>query len=844
MTKPEFPNLDSSSPDPQDFDIEPSVGAESPLFDFDSESDSSSPKTSPPSYPELFPMSGMTVGPRDASSPPLETKGSPVEKDFMDNEFSDGSDTIEDLHSNLSFEDNEIQAKIESNQTFINSNATDSQSNSATPPKQINSSEAPISSDIQSRSNPEILETISTTEPSIPGIFSGMTPVSDKMSDPNERGNLSPAPSVSPKTKKNKSKPFQNNRLVETSQRWGKQVSASPTAQRIAAFTGWPWVIALGISGATAMTAFTSLSGLPPIPNCKIPSSSWEDSGKLYCADQAARSKKPEALVSALEMVGDWDKNDPLYDQVNKLSNDWSRSVMDVAQRELDEGKLNQAIELIEKVPKSSSYYDESRATIKDWQTNWKDGEKILEKARDAIQEQNWAIASEEMRQLVQLGGEHWQKRADKLISEMTIEQDAFRQLNVADDRAGADTVPDIQSAILLATQIDSTRLARKKLMTYVDRWSDQLIDLADYHFEVGDYKTAMEAAQAVPPGSKAEPQAIAYLQTSRAQTASQDASPFGYIQALAYTAQVPKDAPVLEISKDDITQWEANVQSWSQLEFAKLFSRVDQEAGYKIAIDHATLVKPDNPNRVQAQSLIAQWDKQLNSVEDRKTIARAAQLAKNPDVASVQAAIAEARRIKVESPLRIRAQTLIAEWEGSIQSRIDQPILDQAIAQANQGNITAAIQTAEQITSDRALYGDAQDKINEWVAQIEIAEDEPILKEAETLANQGQLDAAIAKASEIGNGRALYYEAQDLIGGWIANRNQIEAANRPPQQEPEPDYESEPEPSYEPEDNYDEAPPEDPEPAQADDPYIPPEEDLIDSASGAGESGSPDDEL
>ena len=811
MTKPEFPNSDASS-NPQSSRSQSEDGAaqekaQYPTFEWTSTPHKSGELPDKKgSNLELFPMPEMTVSSDDAPQkvPPEAPfpKRTKLQQPFPWENSAPSADATADAQNA-----SESNAEPVGDRTpDLSSPAVSSETSAAIPPSEVHDTG-------QS-------EVVASTHS-----------LNQDSSEQSERDNAILEEKDTAAAKQET--PKADHPVLMSIKRWGAAVTSNPVVQRITGFTGWPWAIALGVSGTTTVTAFAWLAGLPPVPNCKIPSSAWSASGRLYCADQAARKKEPQALASALEMVGDWDKDDPMYEQVNKLSDDWSRSILDVAQRELDEGKLNDAIKLAEKVPKSSSYYDESRATIKSWQSNWKEGEKILAKARDAIQEQDWAVATDQLRQLVQLGGEHWQRRADKLISEMTIEQDAFRQLNVANDRAGYGTVSDIESAILLATKIDAKRLARKKLVSYVDRWSEKLVDLADYYYEIGDYETAIEAAKAVPPGSKVRKDAIAYLQASLAQAASEKDNAFGYMRAVAHVSQVPEEAEVLDIAQEDIEDWESQVQSWAQMEFAKLFTRFDQQAGYEIAIDHAALIDVENPNRIKAQSLIAQWDKQLNSVSDRQTIARAAQLAKKTNLASLQAAIAEARRVEIESPLRIRAQTLIAEWEGSIEKREDQPILDKANALAKQGDLYAAIEKAEEIESNRALYDDAQDAIDGWTSKIQVAEDDPILDAAAALANQGRYSEAIAKASEVGYGRALYYEAQDLIGRWIAERNRIEAARRPP--EPEPYQEEQ---YFEPEDQYFE--PQSAPPDRVEEPYYPPQDDYVDSASGAGLSGGP----
>ncbi|HEY9596192.1 MAG TPA: hypothetical protein V6D33_00800, partial [Cyanophyceae cyanobacterium] len=77
------------------------------------------------------------------------------------------------------------------------------------------------------------------------------------------------------------------------------------------------------------------------------------------------------------------------------------------------------------------------------------------------------------------------------------------------------------------------------------------------------------------------------------------------------------------------------------------------------------------------------------------------------------------------------------------------------------------AISTAQQIRPDRALYTEAQKAIRGWVAQIQMAQDRPILEAAAALAAQGRFDAAIATASQITSERALYPQAQAAIANW-----------------------------------------------------------------------------
>jgi len=196
-----------------------------------------------------------------------------------------------------------------------------------------------------------------------------------------------------------------------------------------------------------------------------------------------------------------------------------------------------------------------------------------------------------------------------------------------------------------------------------------------------------------------------------------------------------------------------------------------------KLAIDQAKLVAPGRPQRLQAQTWVAHWQKEIQRVEDRPYLTQAQQIAKVGTVSSLRQAIAAASQIARGRALRIEAQTAIATWQRQIQVVEDQPTLDEARTFATQGNLNKAIEVAGKIRSGRALYEEAQGAISDWVAQIQIAEDRPILNDAYALASQGNLSQAINVASQIGYGRALSGEAQGAIANWSAERDAIIAA-------------------------------------------------------------------
>jgi hypothetical protein len=560
---------------------------------------------------------------------------------------------------------------------------------------------------------------------------------------------------------------------------------------------GWPWFAAIIVSWLAGVTALEWLSGLPPSANCKQLVTTLSETERLECADRLVRKGNPKDIQAALAMAAKWDKGHPLYPRVTILSNEWSREVLNLARRELDRGNLKEAIGLAKQVPENSSMQKESQRLIQQWEENWEAGKESLENARTAIKKQDWAQATLQVRALVQLDDSYWQDQADKILGDMAIEKTAFQDLYKAQDIADYGGADNLAKAIQLASKIDPKRLAKEEVHENIEKWSQTLLDLSEDYQLNGQFDEAIASAQKIPPNTKAAQEANTIMQLSQAEAVAKEGDFYGYLHAWALAEQVDADSALLEKNRERVEGWEEQIQNTGQLHLAKFFANIDTVYTYQLAIDHAALIDAEHPGRVDAQTLIAQWDQQIDTFQDRQILARARQFASQNTTAGYQAAIVEASKVEMGNPLRIDAQTLVAEWNGAIERVEDQPVLDQARVLAKAGKLHEAIEMAEGIESDRSLYRQAQDDIYKWVAEIQSVEDQPILNEAKALAQEGRLSEAIATASRIGYGRALYNEAQDRITSWSAERDAIYATRR---SEEQPNAASSEEPSYAPE--------------------------------------------
>jgi hypothetical protein len=187
------------------------------------------------------------------------------------------------------------------------------------------------------------------------------------------------------------------------------------------------------------------------------------------------------------------------------------------------------------------------------------------------------------------------------------------------------------------------------------------------------------------------------------------------------------------------------------------------------LALEQAQQIGIKHPGRIESQTLIASWRKAVQQIEDRSTLATARQLAQRGKVESLEAAISKASKIAVGQPLHPDAQTEIAQWNKQIEIIEDRPILALARAFARKGDLNAAVQTASKISHGRALSSEAQVAIDRWVTKSEIAQDQLLIDAANALAAQGRFSLAILTASQVLRGRALYDQAQAAIARWQA---------------------------------------------------------------------------
>jgi hypothetical protein len=625
--------------------------------------------------------------------------------------------------------------------------------------------------------------------------------------------------------------------------------SSKPTAQLSAEATGdagfssqaspregkrtfWQWqliwlslLVGFGVTGAAA---FLWLLTMPPPPNCQQLSPLAADGERLYCAQQAAKSGKLEQLESAIGLVQAWPKEHPLYSQGQHLIGEWSKAMLAFARAKIELGDLKGALAIVAKIPKTSPSYPEVQDAVTAWEKNWQEGQKLYDTALAALKSEDLRKAWDYAQALFKLENIFWsQKRYNELIQQISLERNGWQRLQEARDLAQEGTPQKFAEAIVLARKIDPQLFARAKAEKEIEGWSRTLLAMATKRLKGKDLPGAIEAASVVPQDSPLFAEAQDLMQLGRAQAVMWNQSVstplaqhiFTLLEGQGAASQIAPGRPLYKQAQVQVESLQVQFQDLLRLQVASSIASFGQIGALQMAIEQAQTIGPRQPRRVHAQTLVATWRREIQRIEDQAFVNLAKQLVAPGTVEGLKGGIAQVLLISQNRPRRVEAQTLLAQWTKRIEVIQDQPFLDEAIALAKQGKLSAAIDKASEIKSGRSLYAKAQDNVYQWVSELQVAQDRPILDRAAELASQGSLSAAINMASQVGYGRALHSEAAGAIGRWSA---ELRVNTAPP---PEPAREYAPAPRQEDsapaprQEQY--APP--PEQAPAPEPYYPP---------------------
>jgi hypothetical protein len=516
----------------------------------------------------------------------------------------------------------------------------------------------------------------------------------------------------------------------------------------------WRWLLitlmgCVATSGA-AIGAFVWLINLPPTADCDNPASISTDRAQLYCAQIAAESGNLDDILASLKLVGGWDQSHPLHYEVQPLVEQWSWVALQEAKQRLNDSDLNRAVELIEYIPAYSPVYETAQASLQDWNTEWDQGNAIWQQAQAALKNQDWATASNQVQALSKLRSQHWRvNQVQALSQQIRLERRARQQLQSAVEAASGGGVAQLGGALRTVSQIDNTTHAYEAAQPYMDRWSDWLLNLGLDKWYASELEEAISLGRnaAVNPNRAKAAQELIWLSEAR-QMAQESLGPWRtspdqlitLYRAMVLANQIPEDSLYYPQAQSSVMTWRGHLADLGKLQLAQLPGRVQHLETLQLAIDQAAQVPLGNPRRQQAQTLMAHWRLEVERLEDQPQLTQAHKLAATDTIEGLQQAIATASQIPMNRALRNEAQSWIYVWTNRVEALEDRPTLVAARKLAAEGRYSQAIAEASNVRAGRALFDEAQAEIAGWRREIRAIDQ----------ARQRALNRAAARRREI----------------------------------------------------------------------------------------------
>lgn len=551
----------------------------------------------------------------------------------------------------------------------------------------------------------------------------------------------------------------------------------------------WPglWLVLLIGSGVFCGWALLWLTRIPPLPDCDQITPFHSASDMLYCAKAQARTGEANNLTQAVLLTVNWPANDAKYEEAQEVLTGASEQILVLANRWAQAGRLEDAVELAGTIPLNTPLRSSAQSVIFEWRQEWQQGEALEAELKTALAAQDWEQAKAKLETFKTLKSAYWNTtRLNYWHHQTQVEQQAWNQLLQARQLAAPGTPAAWQAAIALAREIDLRSQVWVTAETEVNQWGKQLLAAGLAEWNKGNQEAALSWVKDVPPSPDLDPAAADLLRLAQAQRlvahtgadAPGSEPHYGHVinlmEAIAAVQQITPDSAFATASQPDLTTWQTQLEDLQRLKFSAMVAKLGRKVTYQWAEAQALRVEADRPRRIQGQTLISNWRANIQRIEDRPILIQARAIAQPGTIPALRAAMDKASQVELGRALRGEAQTLIAAWQDEIQVIEDRPMLDAAVALANQGKLKEAIQEARKIQANRALHGRAQTLIQDWTAEIQIAEDRPILDRAKNLAYAGSLTAAINLASQIAPGRVLHPEARSAIAQWTAERAYI----------------------------------------------------------------------
>jgi hypothetical protein len=533
----------------------------------------------------------------------------------------------------------------------------------------------------------------------------------------------------------------------------------------------WTWLVVLMlIPGSVGFLAMAMLLKLPTAPNC--PSIFWplaSASVRLHCAQLAASKQTVNDLLQAIALVKELPQNHPLHGEIDRFIEEWSRDILKLADQSFQTGNLEEAIATAQKIPQDLTAYKLVDEQIGKWQSIWSKAEETYNGAIAQVKEQHWQSAFMLSAKILRVDNQYWARtKYDQLNRLIATAREDGDKLGKAESLANSKVVDNLLEAIKLAESIGQESYIYQKAQEAIPPFGRKMLELAQAKLDKQDADEALNIARQIPESAKLQGETDDFIAIADAKRSAWIGNVSGLEAAIAQAQQIAPSRPVYNEAQQLIAGWQLEIEDVANLEKARILASQGTVPNLIAAIAQVQLIPASNPRAREARQEIGRWSAQVETIEDQPYLDRAEQIAIFDDINSLQAAIAQASEIRRGRALYPEARKKIRTWVGKIQRIQDQPYLAQAQELAQSGNLTAAINVAQQIASSgRALSQEAQAAINNWEGQIRTRENWRKAQEVGATGTPEALVEAIRLADRVSNNSILRMDANLAIDQW-----------------------------------------------------------------------------
>ncbi|MBL1211593.1 hypothetical protein [Geminocystis sp. GBBB08] len=527
-------------------------------------------------------------------------------------------------------------------------------------------------------------------------------------------------------------------------------------------------ILALSFGGV-GFIATTALLRLPSNPSCNRISLFFSSAtNRIYCAQLQADKNTVDSLLEAITLLEVLSPNHPLRNEINRHVAEWSNDILMLAEKEFNEGKLEEAIAIARKIPPQVDNYHTIEERITKWTQVWDKAEAIQEEVETELKNSQWNKAFLVAVKLLNINNDYWQNtQYQETVKTINLAREESKQLDGAYSTLRAGGIDNLLKTIEIASVISPSSYSYNEATKLIKDAQDKIITIVEKFVDHQDWNNLSELAAKMPDNGNLKNQARDWATIASAGKNANLGTVSGMELAIAEVEQIPSDSKIYQKSRELTSQWVAQKEDLTYLANARDLARSGQVGDLNAAIAKAQLVSNENPLYREARQEIRQWQKDIQIQEDKPILAKAQELAQGNNIQSWQNAINEASQIKSDRALYSEASNLIRDWRRNIERIEDQPLLDQAIILGNNNNYQEAVNTASRIGRGRALYTDAQAQIRQWRREINAQED---LQRAYQIAQNNDpqsLSSAISIVRRIPSSSTVESQSLQAMNRW-----------------------------------------------------------------------------